>query len=203
MVAAASTPGSLEAPTPPGLGDVARGLAGLRFLAVSLVLSSAGLSLFAGAAALKLRAEIRSPVLYGLVFATITALVGAAVRPLAGWASDRLGHVRLLLASTLAYIPLAYGMLVAHGLLLAALWVLPVYPFRDVAMMLSASTMLPESLQATAAGVVSFSNSLSGLVLAVLSPALGRGDLVRVFLFSALLLGSGVAVLAPYMSKAK
>jgi len=201
LIAVATTPPSLEASETPRLAELAGGLRRLSWLTGSIILSSAGLTLYASSVSLKLKAEVENPILYGLTFSTITALVGAAVRPVAGRVSDRLGHVRLLALTTAVYILAGYGMLVAHGPALVIIWILPIYPFRDVSMMLSASIMLPRRLQATAAGVVSFAASVSGFVVLLISPALMAGRLARVFVISALLLGLSLAMLAPYLGR--
>ncbi len=198
-VAVASTPGHLEASEKPGLRDVANGLVRVAPLSASMILSASALSLFANSISLKMKAEIGNPLLYSLVFSTATALIGAAVRPLAGAASDRIGHLRLYALSTLAYIPLSYAMTLAHGAMLAALWLIPIYPFRDVGAMMSLSTRLPRSLQATAAGIASFSFSLSGFLLVPLSALIRGRGLSTVEYATIALLASSLAALAPYL----
>ena len=158
------------------------------------------MSLLAAAASLKLKAEVGDPLLYGLVFSTATAALGAAARPLAGRASDALGHTRLLALSTGLYIPLAYGVVVAHGAWLVLVWLVPLYPFRDVAQSMSVSVSLPRALQATAAGVIEFSTSLGGLLVLALYPLLAGGGLGVFFAYSTALLASSLALLAPLLA---
>jgi len=199
IMAVASTPPGLEAPRAPRLEELPAGLSRALWLAGSLILSSAGLTLYTSVVSLKLKAEIVNPLLYGLTLSTATAFAGAAVRPVAGRVSDTIGHARLLALTTIVYMLVGYGMLVSHGLALAILWVLPIYPFRDVAMMLSISRMLSGSLQATAAGIASFSTSISGFLVLLLSLTISAGQSTRVFTISMLLLALSLVLLSPIL----
>jgi len=199
LTAYASTPSHLEASRTPVPKELKEAMAGILHLFLSITLGGAGLTLFFTSSSLKLKAEIGNPILYGIVFSTITSLMSAAIRPFAGRLSDNIGHVRLLAISTALYIPMALGILEAHGYLLAVIWVIPLFPFRDVALSMSISTGLPRSLQATAAGVIAFASSIGGFIVLLTYPLIAGGTLDKVFLVMASLLAVSLALLYPYM----
>ena len=201
LSAYASTTAELEATERPGIRDVASSLGRIVPLFASITLGGAGLNLFFTSSSLKLKAEIEDPLLYGIVFSTITALLSAGVRPLAGRISDRVGHVNLLALATALYIPLAYGILVTHGLALALLWIIPLFPFRDVALSMSVSVSLPRSLQATAAGVIAFSSSIGGLLVLTAYPVIKGKGLENVFAITISMLVLSLICLIPYLRR--
>ncbi len=157
-------------------------------LITAIIIGQTALGLFFSAASLKLSSEIENPLLFGVAFSTITAFLGALTRPIAGRTSDLIGHERLLLATNIAYITLSYAIAVLHGLALIAAWILPVFPFRDVALSLSISTRLPSHLQATAAGIISFTTSISGLMILVIAPQLESLTILHIFYINTILL---------------
>jgi MFS family permease len=194
---AAALPVSMEASSErPSLTQLLSSLRGSGALTSSVVASQAALLIFFNSAALKLKSELGDPIKFGIVFTTLTAVVSAAVRPLAGKLSDVVGHERLLLLSNAAYIPMCFGITVLSGAALIALWLVPLYPFRDVALSMSVSTRLPANLQGTAAGVIVFANSFSGLLSIVLSPVLRGLALEGVLLVILPLLSLSILLLA-------
>ena len=98
---------------------------------------------------------------------TLPALTGFAARPIAGIVADKMGGVRLLAVVNTLYSMLVGLTLGARGVFLVLLWATPLFPFRDVAASISVSTRLPPSLQATAAGILSFASSSAGTLAAI------------------------------------
>jgi hypothetical protein len=197
----ASVTAELEPERRPGVGEVVSASRRIMFVVVSVILGQAALNVFFSSASLKLKAEIGDPLVFGLVFSTITAILGALARPLAGMASDRLGEVRLLALTAAAYAALAYAVAVLRGLPLILAWLIPLYPFRDVAVSMSISSRLPRSLQATAAGIISFTTSASGALSLALAPAIRGLDITGVFTVCAALLAASIAVVAPLLRR--
>lgn len=178
-------------------GDVLDGLRGVWPLAVAATLSGAGLTVFYGAASLRLSTALDSPLAYGLVLTTLPAILGALSRPIAGKASDALGHERLFSLTNAVYgfEALAFAS-AASPLVLIAAWLVPVFPFRDVALTMMISTRLPGRLQGTAAGVISFAYSASGLI-ALTSTGLYESRIeLPMTVAAALLLASNLALIA-------
>ncbi len=164
---------------------------------IAAVASGAGLAVFYGAASIKLSTIVESDLLYGALLTTVPAALGAAVRPLAGRLSDALGHERLFAAANAAYgVETLVFAAASSPLLLAAAWVAPIYPFRDVALSLMISTRMPARLQATAAGVINFSGSVSGLIAAASSPLYGSDPGGPMTVAALLLLASNLVLLA-------
>jgi len=179
------------------VGDVLEALRHVAVPAMAAVAGGAGLVIFYGAASIKLSTLIESDVLYGAVLTTIPAAVGAAVRPIAGKVSDALGHDRLFSATNAAYAVEALIFAASSSpLLLIAAWTAPVYPFRDVALSLMISSRMPPHLQATAAGVINFTVSLSGLTAAASSPLYQGGVEGPMTAAASLLLASNLILLA-------
>ncbi len=192
------TPPQLEKTGAIGFHDVVKAAYKLTPLMVFTAITSAGLVAFFGPFSLKLSAEIDDPILFGIVYSTLPALLGAAVRPLAGVACDTLGSLTVAVATTLAYIVLNYGLTVMHGLPAILLWLIPLYPFRDVSIYTLASQLLPSSLQATAGSAVNLAISVSGLLVGILAPLLEDMSLVQVYTVSTVIVLVGLVALAPY-----
>ncbi len=199
LVAYAATPPELDrGGEPVGARDVLAAAGRLAPLVASTALSSAGLAAFYGAAALKLRAEVGDPVLYGLVYSALPALLGALARIPAGALVDRCSPALVLAAATAAYLALNYAVAVARGALLVAAWLVPLYPFREVAAYVTASRLLPPSLQATAGAAMSLSTSAAGLIAMAVAPLL-EGGMLRVYAVTSALLAASLPLLAPYL----
>jgi hypothetical protein len=181
---------------PPGPREVARGLSAVAFVAASVGLGWAALTVFYGAMSIRLSEEIESDILYGVTLTTIPAVLGFLARPIAGVASDYMGSERLLAASNAAY-AVVFGLAASlKGPALIVLWAIPLYPFRDVASSLSVSSRLPPSLQATAAGVLSFASSAAGLLAAWLGLAFELDILEAMTIASALMLAANISLIA-------
>ncbi len=174
---------------------VVEGLKSIWLLVVSISLGWAALTIYYGAVSIRLSQEVESDIAYGLALTTLPAIAGFLVRPLAGLAADRLGGERLLAIVNVAYGLVAFMTLPASGLYLLLLWVTPLYPFRDVASSISVSRRLPRSLQATAAGILSFTSSVAGFLGIASSLSLNPSFAEALALTAVLLLASNVALL--------
>ncbi|MCX8196421.1 MAG: hypothetical protein N3F67_05030 [Acidilobaceae archaeon] len=147
---------------------------------LGIALFSAGLNLFFSMVAVKVYRELGSDLfLFGLVGVSLTSLASALARPLAGRLVEGVGEGRAFLLSIFAYSLYAVLLYLSGGLLLALLWLVPLYPFKEVAQTMYVSKSLPRELQATAAGIVSMIYSLSSLANFLLYPALRESSLER------------------------
>ena len=153
----------------PGAREVFKASLRMTPLVASISLSWAALTFYYGAVSIRLSAEIESDVAYGLALTTLPAVAGFLARPLAGVVADRIGGVRLLALVNVLYSMIVGLTLEARGVFLVLLWTTPLFPFRDVAASLSVSTRLPPSLQATAAGILSFASSSAGTLAAFIT----------------------------------
>jgi hypothetical protein len=96
------------------------------------------------------------------------------VRPLAGVLVDRF-KADLVLASTfLAYAIYNTILFYTTGLTFILLWLIPLYPFRDVAQAMALSRRVNQNLQATVAGFLNMLWGLASLAY-VLAYAYGIG----------------------------
>ncbi|MCS7106562.1 MAG: MFS transporter [Acidilobaceae archaeon] len=168
---------------------------------LGLALFSAGLTLFFSMIAVKLYRELGNDLLlFGFVGVSLTSLLSALARPLAGLVVEKVGEERALLLVVIAYSLYGISLYLAGGFLLALLWLLPFYPFKDVAQAVYVSRRLPMELQATAAGILTMIYSLSSVANLIAYPvleeeSLGRGLLIMLLLslISFLLIRSGGA----------
>ena len=193
----AASRGAVEGgPGAPPPGMVARALGRVPGPALAAAVSWLAFGLVTSYAPARIAEAAGDPVEYGVAVTLAPALAGAAARPLAGRACDRLGPERLYAASALAYAALAPALALAPWPLLAALWAAPVYPFMDVAVAMMVSRRLPASLQATAAGVVQAARSLGGLAAAPLAPALRPWGVETVSILATALMLASIAPVA-------
>ncbi|MEN2999130.1 MAG: MFS transporter [Acidilobaceae archaeon] len=147
---------------------------------LGLALFSAGLSLFYSMIAVKLYRELGNDLLlFGFVGVSLTSLLSALARPLAGVAVERVGEQRALSLVIIAYSLYGTSLYLAAGSLLALLWLVPVYPFKDVAQTVYVSRRLPRELQATAAGILGMIYSLSSVANLLAYPVLQEESLGR------------------------
>ncbi len=174
-------------------------VAALRHVAVpviAIIAGGAGLSIFYGAASVRLSSIVESDLLYGALLTTLPATLGALVRPVAGRVSDAVGHERLFSVTNAAYAMEAFIFAyTTSSIVLALAWAAPIYPFRDVALSLMVSTRMPARLQATAAGVINFSGSVSGLIAAFSSPLYNSSSIAAPMMAASLLLLASNVVL--------
>ncbi|BAA79511.1 conserved hypothetical protein [Aeropyrum pernix K1] len=160
----------------PSVGETITALKGVLPLFASLSTSWAALGFFFGAASIRLSEALESPIAYGLVLTTVPALLGFLARPAAGRLVDKAGAVAVLALSNAAYslLALVFGLPTSPALLALA-WSLPLYPFRDAAAAIAVSSRLERRLQATAAGLLSASESVGGAATLALALLLDGG----------------------------
>ncbi|MEM1685324.1 MAG: MFS transporter [Acidilobaceae archaeon] len=165
-------------------------------LFISLIALAAGLNIFWSIFSIKLYYELNRDILiYGLISGTLPALVSAIIRPIAGLAVDKFGEKRILVYTIIAYI--IYSLLVynSSGLILAILWLIPIYPFKDIAQTMYISKRLPPELQATAAGILTQINSISSLLNIIAYPIVENYGLLGGLVVNIILLTLSVVIL--------
>ena len=142
-----------------------RGVRGRRVGLVVLVLAMSALA-FTGVEIVgsvymgKLSREV-GPALYSASNAA-AGLLGAGVRPLAGRIIDYAGPSSVLSAVLVCYVVYVIALHTLHGVLVALVWVIPIYPFLDLSLYTLASRLLGEAMGAS---VVSASYSVTGVIL--------------------------------------
>lgn len=153
-----------------------------------------GLGIFWTLIGLEIYSETQNLLLYGLLLSSATALAGAVVRPLSGILVDRYEPINIIKFTLIAYIIIDTAILFTRGLPRIALWIIPIYPFRDTATTISISRRVSLKLQSTSAGLNMTMTSLSGLiVLSIIS--FTRGDIVYVYYIHIILLILGLILL--------
>jgi len=143
-------------------------------LLVAIVLGNLALTLFWNVMSIKLYETTESLLAFGFIGGFLTTILSTIVRPLAGLVVDRF-KADLVLASTyLAYA--VYNILLYYttGLTFILLWLIPLYPFKDVAQTMALSRRVDQSLQATLAGLLNMLWGLASLAY-VLAYAYGIG----------------------------
>ncbi len=180
----------------PSLNDMKKALSYNKKIIATFVLSSSGIMLFIGAYSLRLYMVIGNPIAYGFVFTTITGVLGALVRPLAGKLTDRLTPQLVLLFSLVGYIVLGMVAPFLPRLPLIIVWLTPIYPFYELSSYAWISRRMPANLQSTAAGVFSTSSSLGGIINTLASLTLYNAGFSRALSTSILVL----VVSASYLS---
>lgn len=152
----------------------------------AIALSASGLSVFFSMISIKLYEELGSALAYGIVGVSLTSLASAVMRPFAGAFVERIGESRALRYSVAGYALYSVLMYIATGYLLAALWLFPLYPFREVSLTMYVSKRMPASAQSTAAGLISMiysAASVANIVAYPLASTQGlKGGLVIVLL---------------------
>jgi len=136
-------------------------------------------------------------VMYALtLFAT--GLVGAAVRPLAGKAVDRLGAKKVLQTTLLAYTIYAYIYPSLHGTAAVVAWMIPLFPFLDTSLYLYTTRILGEALGTAA---TSAAYTPAGFMLLTISMFNSSLEIYRITSALAALIGSILLILHKYREK--
>lgn len=158
------------------------------FLILSATIANAALSFFYSVTSVRIYSDIEKTygdkglLIYGVALSTLTALAGAIVRPIGGMLVDRFNPLNVLTASLLSYLALDTGIfIVGGGIVALILWILPVYPFRDTATTIALARRVEIEYQSSLSGLSSALNTLSGL-LVILLTAVSRGDFTLVYL---------------------
>ncbi|MEM0340220.1 MAG: MFS transporter [Acidilobaceae archaeon] len=135
-----------------------------RTFLMGVIIAEAGLVLYWNLLSIKLYETTGSLLLFGLIGGTLTTMASVLVYPLAGIIVDKIHPSRFLGVVYIAYLTYGLMMYFFSGLLFAILWVLPLYPFKVVALTVTLSRTLPKTFQNTAAGITSLIYGLSGLI---------------------------------------
>lgn len=168
---------------------------------VSVILALTALELMWNASSYKIRVFVNSEglgdTLYGVIYVMVPGVLGAVLRPLAGYLSDRRSVRSMFLLSVLSYSAVFTAFTVLPPPLFLIAWFLPVYQFFDQATMMSVSRVLPRESQATAAGAMSTAWTLAGISVFAFSPFMGSATLPTInLLASSLFAASYVTGLA-------
>lgn len=139
-----------------------------RKIMAGLILWSSGYYMLSGIFSLKLYSSVSSQFEYGIYFTVITGFLSIIARPYAGIMADRFTPEKTLIFSIAAYMLVSISLIWSPPLLVILLWILPIYPFFDTSIYSLLSRMMPFELQATAAGVISTSISIGGILNLVL-----------------------------------
>ena len=93
---------------------------------------------------IKLYIEVRrNEVIYGIIYGGLTSLIGSMVRPYAGKLSDRVGSLKLYKASLASYSLLMFLLAISRGIIMAILWLIPIYPLYDISVVTTVSSFAP------------------------------------------------------------
>ncbi|MEM0020864.1 MAG: MFS transporter [Fervidicoccaceae archaeon] len=144
------------------IGDFRNALSTAWWTAIGLILWSSGYSMLSGVFSLKLYNSVGSQFEYGFYFTFITGMASIIIRPYAGMLVDRISPLKMITASTMAYLLLSLILLRAPPALIIILWILPIYPFFDTSSYSLLSRIMTIQLQSTAAGIMSTSLSIGG-----------------------------------------
>ncbi len=165
---------------------------------VPVILSLIALELMWNASSYKIRAFVNSEglgdTLYGVIYVTVPGVLGAVLRPLAGYLSDGHSVRTMFLLSVLSYSAVFTAFTVLPPPIFLIAWFLPVYQFFDQAAMMGVSRALPREYQATAAGAMSTAWTLAGLSVLVLSPFMGSATLATINLLAAALFATSYVI---------
>lgn len=143
----------------------------------AIALSAAGLGVFFSMISIKLYEELGSVLAYSIIGVSLTSLVSAATRPFAGIIVERIGEGRALRYSIGAYAIYSVLMYLATGHLLALLWLLPLYPFREVSLTMYVSRRMSSGAQSTAAGLISMIYSAASIANIAVYPVVSAHGL--------------------------
>lgn len=120
---------------------------------------------------IKLYIEVeRNEVIYGIIYGGLTSLIGSMVRPYAGKLSDRVGSLKLYKASLASYSLLMFLLAISRGIVMAVLWLIPIYPLYDISVVTTVSSFEPKHLKASAIGSLYTVMSISGSLIPIVGP---------------------------------
>ena len=162
-------------------------------LIVAILLSNIALTLFWNVMSIRLYEVTGSILLFGLVGGFLTTLASTVARPLAGLLVDRFGADSILASVLACYMVYNYLIYNATGLVLVMLWLVPLYPFREVSQVMSLSRRVPQNLQGVVAGLLNMLWGLSSLTYPLVYVA--RLGLEGAFILQILALAVSLALL--------
>lgn len=151
---------------------------------IPIILALIALELMWNASSYKIRSFTNnaglSDTVYGVIYVTVPGLLGAALRPLAGYVSDKYSVRALFLFSVLSYSAVFTAFTVLPPPLFLIAWFVPIYQFFDQATVMGVSRALSRKYQATAAGALSTAWTLAGAVVLALSPFMRDATLASI-----------------------
>jgi len=133
--------------------------------------------------------------LFAIFYGGLPALIGSIIEPGAGVIADRVGGFKLLIFASAAYIVLMPLLYLSSGMLMAMLWLAPIYPFYYVSVGKTYSDLAPPDLKATSMGAANTAYSLGGLAsgfTGILTDIYGIGYTV---LLSVVVMVGGISIL--------
>jgi len=135
--------------------------------------------------------------LFALFYGVLPTLLGAGVNILIGVIADKIGGYLVTLISMISYAILFPLLYLSSGMLMAVLWIIPLYPLLYLGVSKFFSDLAPLELKATAMGAVSASLSLGGVGAGLLGPLTDfYGIDFSLFLSEVLILGGGLFLYA-------
>ena len=151
---------------------------------VPVILALIALELMWNASSYKIRVFVNSEglgdIVYGVIYVMVPGVLGAVLRPLAGYISDKYSVRSMFLISVLSYSAVFTAFTALPPPIFLVAWFIPVYQFFDQAAMMGISRALPRKYQATAAGAMSTAWTLAGISVLVLSPFMASATLATI-----------------------
>jgi MFS family permease len=163
----------LLAPSNPGGGGSTLGVVVRTFktiplsLILAIILGNLALTLYWNVMSIKLYEVTGSLLAFGFIGGFLTTILSTMARPLAGVVVDRFKADLALALVLLAYAIYNTILFYTTGLAFILLWLIPLYPFRDVAQTMALSRRVDQSLQASVAGLLNMLWGLASLAYVV------------------------------------
>jgi len=163
----------LLAPSNPGGGGSTLGVVVRAFktiplsLILAIILGNLALTLYWNVMSIKLYEVTGSLLAFGFIGGFLTTMLSTMARPLAGVVVDRFKADLALALVLLAYAIYNTILFYTTGLVFMLLWLIPLYPFRDVAQTMALSRRVDQSLQASVAGLLNMLWGLASLAYVV------------------------------------
>ncbi len=132
-------------------------------LILALLAAGAGLNLFWNIMSIKLYETSGSLLLFGLIGGALTTILSTVARPVAGMLADKIEPIKMLATVYATYA--VYGLLMykLEGIPFIILWLIPIYPFKEIAQTMTISRTLPKESQTTAASIITLTYSLPSI----------------------------------------
>ena len=180
---------------------VISGIRSILTLFIGISATYSGLELFSYAFSFKILDITKSSLLYGLYYTTLPAILGAFVRPLAGYLTDRYDPGKLLLVTIVSEAVLYTLLALTTGYLALVLWLIPIWPFLDQSAVMTVSRSLERRLQGLAAGIINTSWSLAGIAILASIPLLRTAKLLTVLEITLTLLTIALTLILTWKMK--
>ncbi|PWV36480.1 MAG: hypothetical protein DJ555_07050 [Desulfurococcaceae archaeon] len=162
-------------------------------LILALLVAGAGLNLFWNIMIIKLYEISGSLILFGLIGGTLTTLLSIAARRLAGMIADKIEPLKMLTIIYAIYAIYGLVMYMLEGLPFVILWLIPIYPFREISQTMTISRALPREAQTTAASIVTLTYNLPSITYPILY-LIGIGIAEATAIYTIALVSSSVLI---------